>query len=621
MKRLSIVLLLILFLAACAPPAPSVPRALLLPAGAPSMPVRLYRFLDGQFTDYGTLHPEYGPIGSVQFVTWEDVNPAPGAFNWSPVESILNREGANRVTLADGSVIVKPVIIQVENFLSTHPLSRPYYFYDATPQWVYQQIGGRPSVGGRLLGHLLTSGSAQAVVPMYDNQAWRNALYQMVAAFGARYEGDPRIAAVFIRTGLDGETQFGKTAGGIDWQQIARLQVGGLEYRFGRNYVPELMQAYRAAFPTKPLYIDCATGLQQGIIDLSLTMDPPIGIKNSGLDFDIGNWTGYGAYPGMFTLFEQYAGRIPIWLETRYGLGNAETRYWTFLAGLSLHPDGMDVHPEFLPQSDHSWLAFVQSHLGVTIDNTPDVWTVLRDAEYPRLDWGSGGQSGHIGDWTFWLQRLPDDSVIVKRAQLPAAAQADVRSRQARRFTGTMSFDIDDRFQGDTLTITLLDEGTDTLSVSYCTQDGNTRTQTRYKTDTGQWVDWTVSLAGLAQQEDGADLRVDANGDGAETLHMVRVSRGDVPQPTPRPTATIAPTIAPSNTPTAIVPTATPTPSVEGLPEDEPGRDLITRIDKLRWWLEEAIRSLEAGDNERTLRILRSLVKFLYVIEGQVKGW
>jgi hypothetical protein len=43
--------------------------------------------------------------------------------------------------------------------------------------------------------------------------------------------------------------------------------------------------------------------------------------------------------------------------------------------------------------------------LGVTIQDTPSVWTVLRDYEYPLQSWGSGGVSGKMGDWSFWLLR------------------------------------------------------------------------------------------------------------------------------------------------------------------------------------------------------------------------
>ena len=568
-----------------------------------SLPI-LYKMFD-YGTDFQRLRPELGPIGSVHWTLWRDVNPGRNAYNWSTIDDRLKLEEGLKVTLPDGRQVPKPVVIQVMSHLSSAPEWVPD-FYDGTPRWVYDLIDSenpgspRPIVQGMKVGYALQGCDGTAVVPMYGSERWRNEFYKMVRALGRRYNGHPQIAAVVICTGLDGETQIVKDWK-CNWDRLLDQQASDARYGFGK-FMDEVMREYHQAFPDTPIYISNApggSGIRKHTSDYAATFDPPIGLKHHGLWVDLESHKGYGNFVGSWDMINTYSRTLPIWLESVFGMGNKEHRYWSYMAGLHYHPDAMDLHPEFFTQSDPEWLRFVVTHLGVDIENTPDVWTVLRDAEYPRQDWGAGGISGHPGDWTFWLTRLenaPQSATErVMREGIPAAARDHVYSRQARRTRQGdnhifMSFDIDDAYPyvdhkpvamvgGNVhynVYVTILNLGKDTFSLEYRNWDGGIVTQTRTKGKAlglaNNWVTvkFEVRDGYLNNNMPGrADFRVSSERDGDEYIHMVRVEGGwgEPPPPTATPSPTVPPpTPTPSLTPTGPTPTPSGTPTVTPTP-------------------------------------------------------
>jgi hypothetical protein len=564
--------------------------------GVPTPVPIMYQMFDFG-TDFQHERPELGPVGSIHWSLWRNINPGPGQYNWKPIDDKLASESQLKVTLADGTEIPKPVVLQIMAYISSAP-GWNADFYDGTPQWVYDQIDRqkpndlRPVVQGMKVGHALKGCGKTAVVPMFDSYAWQKAYLDMIAAFGARYNDNPQVTAVVICTGLDGETQVMKDWS-CQWNAILDAQAPDTRYNFGKVW-KESMRAYREAFPDKTLYINNApggSGMRKATSDYAATFDPPIGLKHSGLWVDLDSHKGYGNFYGSWDMINAYSQTLPIWLESVFGMGSAEHRYWTYFAGLHYHPDAIDCHPEFLEQSDPAWLKFVVAHLGVDINNTPDVWTVLRDSEFPLNDWGSGGTSGHPGDWTFWLTRsesAPQSATErVWREDMPAAKDA-VQSRQTRRTKQAedqlyMSFDIDDAYpyvnqrpaaaEGNVyyvVHVTLLNMGHDTFALQYRNWNGDLVSQTRRKGPSlGKVDDWvTVSFvvedAYLNNNMPGnTDFRISCERDGDEYIHMVRVEGGWGPAPSPTatspPTATVTPSNTPSPTPTGPTPTSSST--------------------------------------------------------------
>jgi len=383
-----------------------------IPPGSPGVESMLYRFFD-EGNDWQNWHPEWGPIGSIRWCMWETVSKGEGIYDWSAMDRYIASERNLKVTLPDGTEIPKPIVIQMFPYISSAYDWSGVYFYDGTPEWVYDKIDQqnpsdpRPIINGRKVGYLLYGCGTKACLPMYDSYTWREAFYDTVRAFGARYGNDPQITAVFINTGLDGETQLVKDWG-CSWNYVIDTQyTDGLRYRFGQ-FLDESMAVYRQAFPNKAIFISNApggSGVRAHTARVAASFDPPVGLKNASMTTDIDSHEGFGDFTGMWDHVREYSMTLPIMLETRMGYGDLETKYWTYLAGLHYHPDAMDVHPDYLTDPDPAYLRWVGEHLGVTLDDTPSIWTVLRDSEWPVQDWGSGGCSGHQGDWVFWLER------------------------------------------------------------------------------------------------------------------------------------------------------------------------------------------------------------------------
>ncbi|NLG50056.1 MAG: DNRLRE domain-containing protein [Chloroflexi bacterium] len=575
-------------------------------AGDPDVVSILYRFTDFG-NDWQSSNPEWGPIGSIHYCLWEDVNPSPGVYNWSVIDSQLNKERNLKVTLLDGRVIPKPVVLQVLPHISEAPNWPGVYFYDATPQWVYDRIGGsRPVVNGRKVGHRLEDNGAVAVMPMYEDPTWQAAYWEFVRAFGQRYNGNSQVTSIVVTTGLDGETHPIKDTGG-HWKAVAEAGVPGLYHNFG-NYVLDAMNVYREAFPSKAVFINTApgdSGLRRSVASHAASLQPPVGLKHSGMWVDMDSHQGEGTYVGSWDMVRTYSTTLPIWLESAYGFGNEELDYWSMLAGLHYHPDAMDLHADYLTTTRPEILRWVSAHLGVTPSDTPSIWTVLRDSEYPHQTWGGGGCSGHRGDWTFWLTRKEVEggrTVRIMREDMPSEAQGHMYSRQARRTDEAngqeyIYLDVDNQYpfvgqvpatepEGTVafkIRVTFINHDGDTLSLEYRNYQGQLVAQTVRKGaalgPVNTWVthEFDVYDAYLNNNLDGhSDFRLSSNGDGDEIVHMVEVEgRWDGNPPatltqtptstlSPSPTPTLTSTVTPSPTATELM-TATPSVTVTGI--------------------------------------------------------
>jgi hypothetical protein len=490
-------------------------------------------------------------------------------------------------------------VIQVFAHISSAPNWKAV-FYDATPRWVYDTIDSqnpgnpRPIVAGRKVGHKLDGCGNVAVLPMYDSPTWREAYFDLVRAFGERYGDHPQVAATVINTGLDGETQAVKDWY-CDWNAQLDKQAPDVRYRFGQ-FMLDTMDVYREAFPNKHIFINNApggSGTRLSTAEHAASLDPPVGLKHSGMWIDLDSHQGYGDFVGSWDMIREYSMTLPIWLESPFGLGGSEHRYWALMAGLHYHPDAMNLHPEFFPQSEPEWLRFAVEHIGVTITDTPSVWTVLRDAEYPLVSWGEGGVSGFMGDWTFWLYRLEDApqsaTERVWRDDMPAAKD-HVFSRQARRTKQSanhiyMSFDIDDDYPyiaqkpsslpGGNVSyyveVTVLNHGNDTFALQYRNWDGGIISQVRRKGPSlGPVDDWVTVVFEVDDgyldnnMPGGADFRISCERDGDVFIHKV-VAKGiwgappeatatPRPSPTVRPSATSPPTATPLVSPVPVPP-------------------------------------------------------------------
>lgn len=508
----------------------------------------------------------------VVFAPWYQVNPEPDVFRWDVIDAELDRTGG-------------PSQVFVTVHRSDIDAELGHWFVDDTPAWVYAGQD-RDVISGRPVGHVLYGhGYDKAGLPAYDDRTqWQPAMAALIAALGVRYDGDPRVSSVIVSTGLDSETQPIKDAN-RGWTTLLREQAPDVEYRFGQ-FVYQAMDRYAVAFPTGQLYLNCAPGAADRLKRAEYAAARGIGLKHSGMWYDMDSHQGYGSYIGSWDHIRAYSETVSIWVESPFGLGNDEARLWSLYAGLHYHPDGMSVHPEYL-SLDPRYLNWTRVHLGVDVGDTPSVWTALRDAEFPYQSWGSGGVSGHVGDWTFYLQRVSGGE-RVWRAELPdVPGKTDWQARQVRR--GNMAFDVDPGFIRDSYVVIaeVLDTGA-AVTLRYMGTDGQWHGTTAKGDGAMEWVE--VSLA-------ANDLDVSASPDieiaGGESVyvHWVGVEGYGGTAPTATPSATVEPTMVPSVTATVATPTCTPsaTPSATFTPAATPTLSLEQRASALKEWAREVL--------------------------------
>ena len=119
--------------------------------------------------------PNWGPVGAAMWWGWSQLNPGANAYNWPMVDEYLDKAAS----------LGKPVALAV--------MLLPGPDQDMTPAWVYGGgVGWDDGNGG--------------TYPRWNDWAWDQAFAKFVAAFGAKYDGDPRVHSVWISTAMYGET-------------------------------------------------------------------------------------------------------------------------------------------------------------------------------------------------------------------------------------------------------------------------------------------------------------------------------------------------------------------------------------------------------------------------------
>jgi hypothetical protein len=267
-----------------------------------------------------------------------------------------------------------------------------------------------------------------------------------------------------------------------------------IERGFG-IHVERTLEAYAAAFHETPVFLNCAPGGNARRPWALAARKLGIGVKHSGLQPDQDSHQGYGSFTGSWDMVAE-AGSVgqPVAIESAHWLSK-ENIYWSFPAALHYRPQFLDLHSDWFTAAEPSWLSWAARHVGVTMEDTPSVWAVLRDAEYPRQMWSATtGVSGKEGDWCFGLRRASAAAAVL-RADIPVAKE-DMRSRQCRRIDSACLFEVDltyaSRFPAFQVSITLLDTG---VGYSCYGGDGDEQSGTVVAAHEGTktWVTHTLS--------------------------------------------------------------------------------------------------------------------------------
>ena len=140
---------------------------------------------------------EYGPYGSLNnrawdlvsygsgYQQWNKLNPAKGVYDWMELEKLLNALAEHNMTYALRVLPYTPSFIK-----SDFP---PQEDYDWTPPFVYE-------MGAKKIQIDLRGTDYHAYAPVWDDSIYIWAAKEFAKALAEKYDGDPRIEYIDIRT-------------------------------------------------------------------------------------------------------------------------------------------------------------------------------------------------------------------------------------------------------------------------------------------------------------------------------------------------------------------------------------------------------------------------------------
>ena len=140
---------------------------------------------------------EYGPYGSLNnrawdlvsygsgYQQWNKLNPAKGVYDWTELEKLLNALAEHNMTYALRVLPYTPSFIK-----SDFP---PQEDYDWTPPFVYE-------MGAKKIQIDLRGTDYHAYAPVWDDPIYIQAAKDFAKALAKKYDGDPRIEYIDVRT-------------------------------------------------------------------------------------------------------------------------------------------------------------------------------------------------------------------------------------------------------------------------------------------------------------------------------------------------------------------------------------------------------------------------------------
>ncbi|SHL05983.1 Beta-galactosidase [Fibrobacter sp. UWOV1] len=140
---------------------------------------------------------EYGPYGSLNnrawdlvsygsgYQQWNKLNPEKGVYDWTELEKLLNALAEHNMTYALRVLPYTPSFIK-----SDFP---PQEDYDWTPTFVYE-------MGAKKIQIDLRGTEYHAYAPVWDDPIYLQAAKEFAKALAEKYDGDPRIEYIDVRT-------------------------------------------------------------------------------------------------------------------------------------------------------------------------------------------------------------------------------------------------------------------------------------------------------------------------------------------------------------------------------------------------------------------------------------
>ncbi len=116
---------------------------------------------------------------------WDKLNPGKGVYDWSELEDLLNVLQEHGLGYALRVFPYSPSYIQSDG--------TPTSEYDWTPTWVYEE-------GAKKVTAVFEDNGAYAQVPAWDDPVYLKYAKEFATALAAKYDGDPRLEYIDVRT-------------------------------------------------------------------------------------------------------------------------------------------------------------------------------------------------------------------------------------------------------------------------------------------------------------------------------------------------------------------------------------------------------------------------------------
>ena len=176
------------------------------------------------FYDYRNYNPADFPgvfVGGHYPFQWQEIETSYHSYNWGPVDNWIANQAAYG----------KPVGLAINAYEGVSG-------GDVSPNWL-------PKI------ECIDAYGADHDIPAYWYASYVSELQSLINAFGARYNNDDRVAWIEISTGMYGENQ---PCPDQDALETCMYDAGLHQYQW-EEYMKDVVDIYRAAFPNKPLMV------------------------------------------------------------------------------------------------------------------------------------------------------------------------------------------------------------------------------------------------------------------------------------------------------------------------------------------------------------------------------
>jgi len=273
------------------------------------------------------------------------------------------------------------------------------------------------------------------LIPKYWGTPYKDAYGAFVQALGKEFKNDPGLDFVAMGMGLSGETQ---PANSDLYNSVLSGPPNNLTSGMWIETVNKFTDYYIAAFSDgstllKSLLIQYAPTYLASSETLAVTgyaAQRGAGLSHNGL---LPDWTSAVNDPGTFVYNPMISWNkyVPIAFESYpFYLCSPVATYWALFNALDKHTDYMRIDKDLLtgPNGPANKLFFdwAKNYWGRTPENTPSVWTVMREHRNPMEmchaptapNYATGNSSSYpqMGNYNFWLTQ--DDLIAHGRTVL-----------------------------------------------------------------------------------------------------------------------------------------------------------------------------------------------------------